>query len=182
LKNLKIMGFFLLVYTFGNTVLADTRYLNYCVTTPTQNDTILIYSDLVTSELKEGNPLPKSLVNNVEILKLNKYLKLPQNSKKLNELSHDEIARQRKMTNFEVFIRKNELNIKKSILENNESTKVYGSDLITVKVEDNLLYSLPYIESFERGQGYGELISDNLIFNGKPVSSVFYYDCGMDSN
>jgi len=162
------MKYLFLFGILANLAYADTRFENYCVTTPTQKDIVLVYDDLISSEADDVSGI--NLVNSVEILKFENGIQLPKNTNFLHQTSTDEMARNKKMTNFEVFVRKN------------SSSEISGHDLITIKMNNELTYSFPYFESSNNGKGYGEIFAKNLIFNGKKVASIIYYDCGMDSN
>jgi hypothetical protein len=174
------MKYLFLFGILANLAYADTRFENYCVTTPTQKDIVLVYDDLISSEADDVSGI--NLVNSVEILKFENGIQLPKYTNFLHQTSTDEMARNKKMTNFEVFVRKNSSNISKINLANNSTSEISGHDLITIKMNNELTYSFPYFESSNNGKGYGEIFAKNLIFNGKKVASIIYYDCGMDSN
>lgn len=182
MKAASLITLLIAILVAANIAKADTRYSKYCVTSPSNKYIVLVYNDLITSEMVEGTATPKSVVNSVNVLKLNETLKLPVNSNFLHEFSNEEIAHYKKMTNFEVFLERNKNSIRKKYLFNSQKVSVRGADLITVKINNSIKFSIPYFETTEIGAGYGELVSEGLVFNGQKVSSVIYYDCGMDSN
>ncbi len=186
-KNVVLSFLTFIAFSYQAVSQADTRYHRYCVTTPSDAKTVFVYTDLTrTYDAKRGtrsvSPIQSAFTYS---LVQGAVPAIP------NDLEKSFVSRRfgspQRVTGFEDFMTEN-IEQMQQVLFPDQNAKIKTQlaaslDTIIIKAGVSTLFSIPYVELDQNNKmPFKVLRANSLVFNGQPVKSVVYYDCGQQAD